>query len=289
MEWWRCKHGAPYDPKWRAVAARAGAGVRPGDVWAVFTALCDRASQADDRGSLDGFDAEDVAAGLGYELAQVEAITGALKARGLIDDERVTTWEKHQPKREDDGATQRKRDQRARERDHEPSQPASHDVTPSHDREEKTRLDTDSEKKEPEVERSQARDAPSKPKPECFTGTPKPKTPRATRWPPDAVVPDDWLELGWRRREAASLPPIDLRLEAEKFANHWASRAGGAAAHIDWQKTWVNWCLKAYENGSRASGKSTHPLGVFGAIYEKESALGGAPEDELEAVTPGHH
>lgn len=275
MEWWRCKHGAPYDPKWRAVAVRAGANVRPGDVWAVFTALCDRASQAADRGSLDGLDAEDVAAGLGYELDQVNSIIAALKAKSLIDDERVTTWEKHQPKREDDGAAERKR----RERDRAATiaagvaalvtEPVSRTVTQCHDREEKTRLDTDSEKirgKKGE-ERSQAR-VPAENPPDPIS---KPLRTKALRWPPDAVVPDDWLENGRKLRIDHGLPEIDLRLEATQFANYWASKSGGAAAKMDWQKTWENWALKAYTNGQAGrSGKQTgHPLGVFGDVLEK--------------------
>ena len=107
MEWWRCKHGAPFDPKWRAVATRCDA--RPGDVWAVFTTLCDRASQASERGSLAGLDLDDLAAGLGYPLDEVERIIAALKAKGLVTQERLTTWEKHQPKREDQTSTERSR------------------------------------------------------------------------------------------------------------------------------------------------------------------------------------
>lgn len=129
MEWWRCKHGAPFDPKWRAIALRAQA--RPGDVWAVFTTLCDRASQAGDRGSLSGLDLEDVAAGLGYELDEVQRIVTALKDKGLVTDERVTTWEKHQPKREDSSTERVRAHRNAMKRD-ETQKPA---------REEKRRVD----------------------------------------------------------------------------------------------------------------------------------------------------
>jgi hypothetical protein len=288
MEWWRCKHGAPYDPKWRAVAARAGSGIRPGDVWAVFTALCDRASQAQDRGSLEGLDAEDIAAGFGYDLEQVKAILGALKAKGLIDDARVTTWEKHQPKREDDGATQRKREQRERERTERElsgnsvTNDVSRDVTQSHSREEKSRLDTDSEKKGEGEERSQARAAPA-----ISPHPPEPVVlkPRSQRWPADAVVPDDWLEDGRKLRHEHGLPEIDLRLEATQFANYWASKSGGSAAKLDWRKTWENWALKAYTNGQagRSGKQAGHPLGVFGAVLEKTRTRGGPGPGEHQA------
>ena len=289
MEWWRCKHGAPYDPKWRAVAARAGTDVRPGDVWAVFTALCDRASQAADRGSLDGLDLEDVSAGLGYDIDQVSRIVTTLKAKSLIDDERVTTWTKHQPKKEDDGASERKRLQREREKKAQETgikddrSASSRDVTRSHAREEKIRVDTDTEKKEGKKgeERSQARAAPQiQPNPpEPVVLKPKPQ-----RWPADAVVPDDWLEAGSEARGRNGLPPIDLRLQAEQFQNYWAAKSGGAATKTDWRATWINWCLKAYENGGK-SGKnqSSHPFGVFGALLEKERRRESAKALEPEA------
>ena len=35
MHWWRCKHGAPFDPKWGVVALTAKS--EPGKVWAVVT------------------------------------------------------------------------------------------------------------------------------------------------------------------------------------------------------------------------------------------------------------
>lgn len=139
-----------------------------------------------------------------------------------------------------------------------------------------SREDTEKRRGEGEA-RAENRDAaPSKPKPECFTGEPPAKTPRATRWPADAVVPDDWIELGRRRRDALGLPVIDLRLEAEKFANYWSSKAGGGAAHMDWQKTWVNWCLRAEGNGrnSRQSGSGRSGLGVFADMLADEANKG---------------
>lgn len=81
---------------------------------------------------------------------------------------------------------------------------------------------------------------------------------RGSRWPADAVVPDDWLAEGEAYRDEARLPPIDLRSEAMKFANYWASKAGGSATKLDWKRTWLNWCLtaKGSHNGQRAGGKS---------------------------------
>jgi len=110
-----------------------------------------------------------------------------------------------------------------------------------------------------EEAREQVR-APAQHDPEPVSKTKKPRTetPRGTRWPPDAVVPDEWLAEGEAYREMGNLPPLDLRAEALKFANYWAAKSGGGATKIDWKRTWLNWCLtaKGTQNGSRTGAKS---------------------------------
>lgn len=101
-EWFRSWHGAPTDPKWRTVAKRAG--VRPGDVAAVVWLLLDRASQADERGSIEGYDAEVLADALGYEPSDVIGIIAALHDKGVLVNSVFSGWEKYQPKREDSSA-----------------------------------------------------------------------------------------------------------------------------------------------------------------------------------------
>lgn len=101
---------------------------------------------------------------------------------------------------------------------------------------------------------------------------------KGSRWPSEAVVPDDWLGEGEAYRETAGLPPIDLRAEALKFANYWASKAGGGATKIDWKRTWLNWVLQANggRNGTQGqSGKSAHPGGFFGQLAEDIRAKAG--------------
>jgi hypothetical protein len=101
-EWFRSWHGAPTDPKWRTVAKRAG--VRPGDVTALVWLLLDRASQADERGSIAGYDAEVLADALGYEPSDVTGIISALHDKGVLVNSVFSGWEKYQPKREDQSA-----------------------------------------------------------------------------------------------------------------------------------------------------------------------------------------
>lgn len=118
--WFRSWHGAPTDTKWIVVARRAN--VIPGIVSAVFWELEDYASQADERGSVAGFDVETYCAFSGFLESDVTAIINALHDKGVIGpDDRLTAWDKRQPKREDD-STDRVRNWRAEKRN---------DVTPS--------------------------------------------------------------------------------------------------------------------------------------------------------------
>jgi len=112
-DWFRSWHGAPTDPKWLGIARRSG--VAPGIAVAVAWALMDRASQASDRGSIAGYDAEGLAYFYGCEPEQVEAIVAAMADKGMITDGRFSSWEKRQPKRED-GAAERAREWRERKR-----------------------------------------------------------------------------------------------------------------------------------------------------------------------------
>lgn len=113
MDWFRWHHGTVTDPKWRVIARRAGVTVR--DTLAVWAAVLECASQSPDRGTLDGWDHEDIGAALDMDAEQVEAIYAAMQGK-VLDGDRVSAWEKRQPLREDSTAAERKRLQRERER-----------------------------------------------------------------------------------------------------------------------------------------------------------------------------
>ena len=100
ISWWRSWHGAPMDHKWSVIGARAD--VKPGVVSAIAWALFDYASQADDRGSVKGFDTETYAVYSGLPLDDVEAVIRVMTDKGIIVNGRLANWEKRQPKREDD-------------------------------------------------------------------------------------------------------------------------------------------------------------------------------------------
>lgn len=114
VEWYRMYHGAPTDPCWLVVGRMAG--VVPGMAWSVWTAVLDRASQAGDRGCVEGFDCEAIAAFFGYETEQVQSVLDALAERGMLVDGRVAAWDKRQPKRPNDNSLERVRKHRAAKR-----------------------------------------------------------------------------------------------------------------------------------------------------------------------------
>lgn len=141
--WFRWHHGTVNDPKWRVVANRASHAlsrdVTVCHVVSVWACMLECASQATPRGTLDGWDDEDIAAGLGLDTEMVAAIREGMEGK-VLEGDALSAWNVRQPKSEDATATERKRAQRARER--EAKQPpeitqshaASRDVTECHDR-----------------------------------------------------------------------------------------------------------------------------------------------------------
>lgn len=213
MQWWRCKHGAPFDTKWRTIARRVNG--KPGDVWAVASALFDAASQAEPRGDISKVDLEELADGFGYDIDYVTRIYLELKNKEVHDGQLVLNFEKHQTY-EDTTAAERKRRQRDREkkeREARDSHAQSQQVTAGHDHvalerdaivagsadvvtvtvshatsQEVTPPDTDSDQKRPEQIRPEEGSlrSPDARAPEAADGPkevapiPKPEAPRAS-------------------------------------------------------------------------------------------------------------
>ena len=191
---------------------------------------------------------------------QVETFLATLQRNGLIvrvgnAGLRLHDWDDHQ--KSSDSSTDRVRKFRQKRQ----KLNEAHDETPCNVSETaQIRVDTDKNREEKIREaREQVRADPPEPQ---ILAKPVLKKPsrevRGTRWPADAVVPDDWLGDGENARIEGQLPAIDLRAEATKFANYWAAKSGGGATKIDWKRTWINWALNAHgaRNGQRISGKS---------------------------------
>lgn len=106
-QWFRSWHGAPTDQKWSLIAKKAD--VPTSLVVAFIWALMDRASQSSDRGSFAGVDLEVMADYLNCDETQLKRIVTQCNARNVTCDDRFVSWEKRQPKREDDTSTNRVR------------------------------------------------------------------------------------------------------------------------------------------------------------------------------------
>jgi hypothetical protein len=88
----------------------------------------------------------------------------------------------------------------------------------------------------PDTESESDTEQKKKPKPNGFG-----KEKAASRWKTGQIVPAEWIGETYEIRKTAGLLPIDGRLEAEKFADYWASQPGRHGLKADWHATWRNW------------------------------------------------
>ena len=211
---------------------------------------------SDDDGYLPSV--SDIAWSMRVTETVTETFLVTLQRNNLIvrDDDgrlRLHDWDDHQ-KRSDNSSERVRKFRERRQKQAETEDVTACNVTVTA----QSRVDTEKnrEDKNREEAREQVRDEPA----QVLQPASKTKQPpkRGTRWPDNAIVPDDWLAEGEGYREMAGKPAIDLRAEAMKFANYWAAKSGGSATKLDWKRTWLNWCLNANggQNGSRTGAQS---------------------------------
>lgn len=94
MSWFCVYEGMTSDPKWLPIAKRSGANLPT--VIAIWVALLDCANQSEERGSIYGFDAEAIDMLYGLEDGTCERVIGAMQDKGLIEDGKISKWEKRQ-------------------------------------------------------------------------------------------------------------------------------------------------------------------------------------------------
>lgn len=214
-DWVRLWHDMPTDPKWRVVARKSGQPLPC--VLAVFTLMLTNASgNASDRGVLLGWDHEDAGAALDMDADDIAAIYDAMQGK-VLEGERLTGWERRQPKREDGTAAERKAAWKAR-KDTERNgaeRSGTQENAPVRAREE-TETETDNTKDKSLVTAQ-----------------------RANRLPAGFEIPSEWIiwaraDRGWSEGEA--------RAEGASFVDYWHAKSGRDATKLDWQATWRNWC-----------------------------------------------
>lgn len=93
MDWLRYYHSTPTDPKWRAIAIEAEVPVHA--VLAVWDCMLVNASEAEPRGTLNGWNHRVIGAAIDLKGAQVEAIYQAMQGL-VLDGDRLMGWEKRQ-------------------------------------------------------------------------------------------------------------------------------------------------------------------------------------------------
>ncbi len=104
MEWLRWYHGAISDDKWPLIARRSGQSIAV--VIAVWAALLECASQADERGDVSKFDPESIDALMQIPDGSTQAVLSALSEGKdpRIVNGKISNWSKRQPRREDGSA-----------------------------------------------------------------------------------------------------------------------------------------------------------------------------------------
>lgn len=127
MGWLRWYHNTAGDPK-LGVIARAVKQPRVAIV-AIWTAVLEHASSAEDRGSIAGLDPEEIAIMLDLEPGNVTETLIAMTRgkRPLISGDRITNWERRQPASDD--VSERVRKHRLRKKVADANIPAPEDET----------------------------------------------------------------------------------------------------------------------------------------------------------------
>lgn len=106
--------------------------------------------------------------------------------------------------------------------------------------------------------------------------------PKGYRLPVDWVLPKPWGD--WTVGEYPQWLPAKVRLEANKFRDHWASKTGKDATKADWFATWRNWCRSdiAHRDDLKPNGRSPGaPVDTAARNAEARRLLGFATTEEI--------
>lgn len=243
--WYRSYEEMGNDPKFRVVAKRAAAvipGVRASDALAVWTQLLCRASEATDRGSIEGYDCE--SADLHFDLPEGAAcaIVKAFEDKGMILDGRIVKWDERQPKREDGSAERGKRWREEQKR-----------TQTNADERDRTLDKTRQDKKRDKTEEPPSEVAPSD------------KSAAAVSSPAEVFItipvngPDEHPVTTNDLREYQALyGNIDVEAALRKMRGHWLSKAKNQRKTLKGIRTSINTWLardndKAVPRGSPAA------------------------------------
>jgi hypothetical protein len=107
--------------------------------------------------------------------------------------------------------------------------------------------------------------------------------PRTTRAPRGERLPEGWTlprEWGvWAIEAYPQWTPEKVRLEAERFADHWRSKTGKDATKLDWLATWRNWCRSDIAHRDDPKPAGTAPGRGRGSPTDADLAAANAAAD----------
>lgn len=110
FKWWI---GSVDDAKLRLVAAKSS--TKTGEVIAVWASILERCARSDERGQCGDIDAEEIGCQLSFDSNTVTAIIDAMRSRGLLDGNKVVSWDKRQETSVDRTNSERQRRHRERQ------------------------------------------------------------------------------------------------------------------------------------------------------------------------------
>jgi hypothetical protein len=275
MKWLRLHHDTPNDPKWRLVANDSRQ--TEANVLAVWVHMMVNASEAGERGTLEGWSDRIVAASLGIPAEAVAAIRGAMQGV-VLDGDHLTGWEKRQ--RASDNVAERVKKHRAKQPETPPPSggtgDGSADMNGRHYRAETFQAEDVTLQTGSVTEPSLTRETPdlqkeSKGESVCEVGvdpreahTQAPPVSSATKatnvvtfappggrqpLPAGWVLPDEWRL--WAKEAGQS----GIDSAARRFALHWRGR--GAKSAAEWREAWEVWVTENIERGY-GNGQQRH-------------------------------
>lgn len=112
-------------------------------------------------------------------------------------------------------------------------------------------------------------------------GKPSSKKVRASRLADDWFLPQQWGE--WAVTEGCTVEGI--RIEADKFKDHWKAAAGATASKLDWQATWRNWIRNAMQKNPKLKASGNHyDASPANPHFGTPTGRGNRPDPALEQI-----
>lgn len=115
--------------------------------------------------------------------------------------------------------------------------------------------------------------------------TPAAKAIRGTRLPQDWFLPKAWGE--WALKDTPHWTVDIVRLESEKFRDHWHAKSGKDATKNDWEAAWRNWCRSDIAQRAHAPPSASSETAYQRSMRERVEQAAGSMAHVVAAKAPG--